>query len=130
MEMRAAARRWAEVWERSWTALDVEPIVALYDEEATFSSEPFRPLRRGRDGVRAYVETAFAAEEAVEARFAEPLCDGEAAAVAWWAALRDEGEEITLSGVSILRFAADGRCRSQRDHWNQAPGRRPPPQWG
>ena len=128
---RDAAVAWATVWQRAWEAHDVEAIVALYDEEATFSSEPFRELYRGRAGVRAYVSAAFAAESDVRAWFAEPLVDGERAAVEWWAALREDGEEVTLAGTSLLRFGPDGLVHEQRDTWNSTRSRRePPPGWG
>ena len=127
MHVRSAARRWAETWERCWALGEVDPIVALYDDAASFRSHPFRDERRGREGVRAYVDAAFAVEEAVEAVFAEPLCEGERALVEWWATLYEDGEEITLCGCSLLRFGADGLCLSQRDYWHRARGRVPPP---
>lgn len=125
------AHRWAEVWQRAWEARDVEAIVALYDPEALFSTQPFREAHRGRAGVRDYVTQALAVEEDVRAWFGQPIIDGDLAAVRWWAALVEEGVEITLAGTSVLRFGADGLVVEQRDSWNQAEGRRDPPGgWG
>ena len=126
-----AARRWATTWQSAWEALDVEAIVELYADGAVFSSQPFRTPYRGRDGVREYVSQAFAEEADVRAWFGEPVVAEERAAVEWWAALSEEGSEVTLAGTSVLRFDDDGRVVEQRDTWNQADGRSEPPSgWG
>jgi hypothetical protein len=53
------------------------------------------------------------------------------AAIEWWAALRENGVEITLAGTSVIRFDEHGLVIEQRDAWNQAEGRREPPEgWG
>jgi ketosteroid isomerase-like protein len=126
-----AARTWATTWQRCWEALDADPIVALYAEDATFSSQPFREVYRGRAGVREYVEGALGDESEVCASFGDPIVDGDRAAVSWWAALREAGEEVTLAGTSVLRFDADGLVADQWDAWNMVAGRRDPPVgWG
>ncbi|MBA2634840.1 MAG: nuclear transport factor 2 family protein [Chloroflexi bacterium] len=130
-DARAAAREWAATWQRCWEALDATPIVALYADGATFSSHPFRDTYRGRAGVSEYVEAAFADESEVRAWFGEPIVDGDRAAVSWWAALREAGEEVTLAGTSVLRFDADGLVADQWDAWNMVAGHREPPGgWG
>jgi hypothetical protein len=51
--------------------------------------------------------------------------------VEWWATMRDEGEEITLPGCLLLRFASDGRCAALREYWHVEPGRHEPHEgWG
>jgi hypothetical protein len=127
----AAARHWAETWQHAWEALDVESIVRLYHPDAAFSSQPFRAIDRRRAGVRAYVSRAFGEDRDVRARFGTPIVDGDRAAVEWWAALVDEGREVTLAGTSVLRFDADGLVLEQRDTWNARDGRfEPPAGWG
>jgi SnoaL-like domain len=131
MEARSAAQRWAEVWQRAWEAQDTEAIVALCHPEIVFSTQPFRVPYLGRAGVREYVRQAFAEEEAVRAWFGTPVVDEDRAAIEWWAALTENGVEITLAGTSVLRFDSDGLVVEQRDAWNQADGRREPPSgWG
>ena len=56
-------------------------------------------------------------------RFGEPVVSGDRAAVEWWASWIEEGETITLAGVTMLRFDDDGKVVDQRDYWNQAEGR-------
>lgn len=130
-DTRTAAARWASTWQRCWEALDADPIVALYAEDATFSSHPGRDVHRGRAGVRGYVEGAFGDESGVSAWFGEPIVDGDRAVVSWWAALLEAGEEATLAGTSVLRLDADGLVFEQWDAWHLMAGRWEPPEgWG
>jgi SnoaL-like domain len=127
----SAARRWADTWRRCWESGDVDGIVALYAHDAVLVSEPFRAPVHGQDGVRGYVAAAFADESEVRAWFGEPIVGDGRAAVEWWAALRESGEDVTLAGTSVLRFSRAGLVVAQRDSWNTSSGRREPPSgWG
>jgi len=123
----AAAERWARTWHDAWEALDPEPIVALYAENAVFSSQPFRTPYRGREGVRDYVTAAFATEAAPRVWMSPPIVDGQRASVSWWCALREDGEEVTLAGTSVLRFDGAGQVVEQWDAWNALDRRTSPP---
>lgn len=128
---RDAAARWASVWRSGWEAGEPDPIVALYAPAARVWIEAFRTPARGPDGVRAYLAPVFADERAVRAWFGEPIVGGDRVAVEWWAALEEGGRPITLAGVSVLRFDAEGLVIEQRDSWNRAEGRRQPgSRWG
>lgn len=126
MDARLAARRWATAWKAGWEALDPAPIMALYAPDAVHSTEPFREPSRGRDAIRAYVERVLGEEEEPRVWMGEPIVDGDRAAIAWWAALREEGADATLAGVSLLRFDPDGLVVEQWDAWNQLGERRDP----
>jgi SnoaL-like domain len=126
-DIRAAAARWARTWTEAWEALDVEPIVALYAPDATFSTEPFREAYRGPAGVREYVTRAFGEEESPRVWVSEPIVDGDRASISWWAALREDDADATLAGTSVLRFDAAGLVIEQWDAWNGLDGRRAPP---
>jgi len=125
-----AARRWARVWRSGWVSKDTDSIVALYAAGARHWSAPFREPGIGHDGVRAYVQASFDEEDDIRAWFAEPIVDGDQAAVSWWATLIEAGRETTLAGTSVLRFDASGLVVSQWDSWNQTDGRQvPAPDW-
>jgi nuclear transport factor 2 (NTF2) superfamily protein len=127
----AAATRWARVWHDAWEARDTDAIVDLYAPDVRFSTQAFRVPYRGRDGVRSYVAQAFAEEREPRVWVGTPLVDGSRAAIEWWAAVTENDIEITLAGVSILHFDADGLVVAQWDSWNQGEGRQAPPQgWG
>jgi hypothetical protein len=126
MNARDAARRWAETWRRGWESLDAPAIAELYAPGAEYISAPFRAT----EAPIAYVARAFAEESAVRAWFGDPIVDGDRAAVQWWAALDEDGREITLAGTSVLRFDAGGLVVSQWDAWDEATGHREPrPGW-
>jgi nuclear transport factor 2 (NTF2) superfamily protein len=127
MTPRQAAVRWARAWRDGWTARDPEPILACYARDAVLSTQPFREPYRGRDGVRDYVTGVFADEDDPRVWIGAPLVDGDRAAVAWWASLREGGDDATLAGTSLLRFDAEGLVVEQWDAWNRLPDRRDPP---
>ena len=124
---REAAERWARTWTTAWEAFDVEAIVALYSDDVIFSTEAFREPYRGRDGVRQYVSRVFDEEEDPRVWTAEPIVDGDRAAVSWWASLREDSADTTLAGTSVLRFDAAGLVVEQWDAWNAMEQRREPP---
>jgi len=131
MDAHEAARRWADTWKSAWEAKDTEVIVALYGVDVVFSTQPFRTPHLRRAGVREYVSQAFAEEDEPRVWVGEPVVDGNRAAIEWWAAVTENGVETTLAGTSVLRFDDDGMVIEQRDTWNQADGRREPPDsWG
>jgi hypothetical protein len=117
-----AARRWAATWQRAWERLDAPAIEALYAENAEYVSAPFRESEPSRQ----YLARAFADETNVQAWFGDPIVEGDRAAVQWWAALTENGRDITLAGTSVLRFDGAGLVVSQWDAWNEASGRRAP----
>jgi SnoaL-like domain len=125
VETTAAARRWVETWRRGWANLDPAPVVALYADDAMFHSQALRPSEPPAE----YVRREFAEEDRAEPWFGEPIVDGDRAAVEWYAFVREDGLDLTLSGVSLLRFDAEGRCVEQRDTWAVEEGRveRPEP---
>jgi predicted SnoaL-like aldol condensation-catalyzing enzyme len=122
----AAARRWAETWERAWPTLGAEAIVALYADEASYRALAFREPDHGLAGVRRYLAENFGAETEVECRFGEPIAAGDRAAVEWWASWIEAGRTLTLAGTTVLRFDTDGKVVDHRDYWNETDGREPP----
>lgn len=123
MDAHAAARRWKETWERAWPQGDAAAIAALYAEDA-----PYRALAfRDPDAPATYLRETFAEESGVECRFRAPLVDGDRAAVEWWASWIEDNRPVTLAGVTLLRFDAEGLVVDHRDYWNHADDRREPP---
>jgi len=123
------ADRWIEAWFRAWSTHDAEALAPVYAPGRVQRSEPFRDLIEPR----AYATWAFADEEAAEVWFATPfVATDETAACEWWAISRERtGGMVTLAGVSLVRFDAEGRVVEQRDYWSSREGEhRPPRGWG
>lgn len=114
MDTREAAQRWAQVWQRGWQEHDEAAITAQYAPGAFWSQHPFRDPEPG------YLARVFAEEESALCEFGTPVVDGDQAAVPWSAQSRlAGGGRQHLAGVSLLRFAADGRVTEERDFWNE-----------
>ena len=124
-------RDWIEAYGRAWREGDDEAVGYLFTENAVYHSHPFREPHRGREAIRAYWRGATASQEEIDLRFGEPIVVGNRAAVEWWATMRDDGEELTLPGILMLRFAVEGRCENLREAWHHAAGHHDPPAgWG
>jgi SnoaL-like domain len=121
-----AANRWAAVWSRAWPKRDAEAIAALYADDATYLSYPFREPDKGIEGVRSYLTRTLGEETDIECWFGEPVAGGRRAAVEWWACWTEDAEEITMTGTSVLRFNDEGLVDDHRDYWNQVDSRRRP----
>lgn len=130
-DAREAAPAWIEGYTRAWRALDAEAVAPLFSDDVVYRSHPFRPPRHGRAGALAYTREAFEDEQDIRPRFGRPVCAGSAAAVEYWAVVREGGVPSTLAGCDVIRFDRDGRCRELREVWHLEPGERePPPGWG
>jgi len=122
---------WIEGYRRAWVERDPQAAAALFTEDASYRSSPFVEPNLGQEGVVAYWTGATSTQAEVEVEMGEPLVDGNHAAVEWWTRMRADGDEITLVGCLLLRFAADGRCEDLREYWNYERGRLPPHEgWG
>jgi hypothetical protein len=128
VDSREAAERFARTWEVGWLRGDAAAISALYAEDCSHRSMPFRPLHEGRDGVVDYVRWALSTERATEVRFSRPLLAGDVATVEYVAHLVEEPDRkpVTIAGCALVRFGPDGLVAEARDYWHQSDGRRPP----
>jgi ketosteroid isomerase-like protein len=120
MNVAAAARLWSATWERAWPVKDIEAITALYADQAAYRAMAFREPDLGLSAVRGYLTRTFAAETDISCRFGEPIVTGDRAAVEWWASWTEDGQPVTMAGVTVLRFGSDGRVADHRDYWNQS----------
>ena len=110
----------------------MEPRLAGRRPGASPRSAPFREPHLGREGALEYARSAFAdQDDFTDCWFGEPVVAGDRAAVEYWAVLVENGRQVTIAGVAVLRFGPDGLVRSQRDYWALEPGaREPTPAWG
>jgi len=126
MNAETAARRWADTWSRAWPQRDAEAIAALYADMAVYRSPAFQQPYSGLAGVRRYLGENLPVEENIQCWFGEPIVSGDRAAVEWWGSWREQGQELTFAGVTVLRFDDQGNVVDHRDYDNHVERREAP----
>jgi hypothetical protein len=128
MDAETGARAWMDAWTRAWRALDAHLLAPIYAPDAVHRSHPFREPGNPIE----YARWAFAEEEGEpEVWMGDPIVAGDRAAIEWWAIVTENGKEVSLAGVSIVRFDTDGRVVEQTDYWGTTDGRTSPwSDWG
>jgi ketosteroid isomerase-like protein len=123
MDPATAARRFADTWQHGWTHHDADAIVTLYTADAEHTSMPFRPPHRGRAAIADYIRWSFEGETVQRVTFAQPLVDGDRAAIEFRVhALDERGTPVTLAGCVFAQFDADGLAVRTRDYWHSTEG--------
>jgi uncharacterized protein (TIGR02246 family) len=128
-----AADAWLRKLADAWQQRDPDAAAALFTEDATYSTDPYSPPSRGRSAIRDYWAGEVAGQQGVRVRFGTPLVSGHQAVAEWWATVAESAKgPITLAGIVVLRFAADGRCAELREYWMASPqvAAEPQPSWG
>ena len=125
------AKEWLEAYGEAWRTGDDEAVADLFTADAVYRSDPFHPPLVGTDAIRQHWREVTATQEELELHFGRPLVLGNRVVVEWWAAMRDDGHEVTLPGCLVMRFRPGGRCQELREYWHREGGRREPPEgWG
>lgn len=118
---------WLVAYADAWETADEDLIVSLFTEQATYRSSPFREPYRGHAEIRGYWQRGAGSQSETRVRMGRPYAaDGARVAVEWWATMVEAGEQVTLPGCLLLRFAADGRCMDLYEYWNMAKGHHEP----
>jgi uncharacterized protein (TIGR02246 family) len=123
---------WIESYRRAWENADADAAAALFTEDATYRSSPFRSPHRGRDGIRTYWRGATASQSDVKVTMGRPITEERRVVVEWWTQMDDDGTPLSLPGALILDFNAQGLCTALREYYNVLEGERmsPPSEWG
>ena len=117
---------WVQGYAQAWVTGDVDLLVSLFTEDATYRSSPFRQPFRGHDEIREYGRRCAAAQEGKRVETGAPFVDGQRVAVEWWTTMIEDGKEVTLPGCLLLRFGPDRRCSDLREYWHIESGAREP----
>ena len=83
-----------------------EAVVALFTEDASYRSAPFREPYLGHDGIRAYWTRGAGSQEGVQVRMGEPVVDGNVVAVEWWTTMTPRRRRDHASGLSAAAVRA------------------------
>ncbi len=122
---------WLDAYRKAWIERNPGAAAGLFTEDATYAEQPYQDAFVGRRGIRDYWAGVTENQAAIEMRYGTPITVGERTVVEWWTTLTNDGVPITLAGIFILTFDASGLCRSLREYWHFAEGKKDPPSaWG
>ncbi len=108
-----------------WIGHDADVIASRYADECEFRSHPFREAAHGREGARQYALQPYAQERSARPSIGEPIvAPGGRAAVEYRAEITtSDDDDVTLVGVTVLRFDDQGLVMEHRDYWAMEPRR-------
>lgn len=116
---RADFDRWLDGYLRAWKTDDPEQIGALFTEDATYSTLPFREPWRGREAIVSnWIEHG---DSQAEWQFESELLavEGETGVVRGLTTYpaHDDEPEVVYSNIWVISLASDGRARSFAEWW-------------
>jgi hypothetical protein len=112
------ALRWKAAWETNWASGTLRDVLPLYAEGAVFRTVPHRDADVGPEAIGNVFDTFQAAATDVVCRFGEPLVSGSRAVVEWWASWTEDGDPMSMAGISTIWFDEAGLVAESRDYWN------------
>jgi SnoaL-like domain len=116
--MTHAVTTWIDGYVRAWNSNDPHEIGALFTGNAQYSTEPYRPPRRGRDAIVAWWLDNH--DEPGETTFTwQPLAVTEDVAIVTGTTVYPDR---TFSNLWIIRLTPDGECREFAEWWMEHPG--------
>lgn len=108
-------------WE-GLTPARLEVLDTVYAPEASFR-DPFNDVR-GADEIRRVLERMYVSLDEPRFTIAETILEGDRAVLVWDFDFRirslDPKVARRIHGVSVVRFAPDGRVAYHRDYWDAA----------
>ncbi|HJU47992.1 MAG TPA: nuclear transport factor 2 family protein [Gaiellaceae bacterium] len=126
-------QEWVDAYAQAWRDRDADAAASLFADGCSYRSHPLQPAHLDRAGVHAYWTDVTATQDRVDVRMGRPLedRDGRRAAVEFWVRMVNEGAEVTIVGILLLRFDGNGRCEDLREAWFFEPGDHAPHEgWG
>jgi nuclear transport factor 2 (NTF2) superfamily protein len=126
-------QEWVDAYAQAWRDRDADAAAMLFTDDSLYREHPLQEPHRGTEGVRSYWADATSTQDRVDVRMGRPIesADGQRAAVEFWVRMLNDGAEVTLVGILVLRFADDGRCAELREAWFFQPGDHAPHDgWG
>lgn len=111
---------WLRAYEVAWEERDPDKAVQIFTEDATYQVDPYSEPHVGHSGIRQYWADVTSDQRDVEFS-AEVLAVTENTGIAHWHAeltQASSGALVTLDGIFVLEFSAQGKCSSLREWWH------------
>jgi len=122
---RADFEGWLERYQAAWKTDDPGQIAALFSEDATYSTLPFREPKRGRDAIVAWWISQGDSQNQWRFDRERLVVDGKTAVVQGLTtyASVDNQPEAVFSNIWLIRLDPDGCANSFAEWWIQRPDR-------
>jgi ketosteroid isomerase-like protein len=120
---RADFDKWLDRYQAAWRSDDAAQIGALFTDDATYTTLPFREPKRGRDAIIAWWVSQGDSQNQWRFESERLVVEGETGVVeglTTYPAHDDEPEEV-YSNIWVIRLAPDGRATSFAEWWVQRP---------
>jgi uncharacterized protein (TIGR02246 family) len=115
--------RWLDRYQAAWKTDDPGQISALFTDDATYSTLPFREPKRGRDAIVAWWVAHADSQNDWSFEVERLVVDGEIGVVQGLTtyAAADGSPEAVYSNIWVISLAPDGRATAFAEWWVQRP---------
>lgn len=115
--------QWLDAYRAAWKTDDPGQIGALFTDDASYTTLPFREPRRGRDAIVAWWISQGDSKNEWRFELERLVVEGDTGvvqAVTTYPAVDDQPDAV-FSNVWVIRLAPDGRASSFAEWWVQRP---------
>ena len=116
----AQLETWLTSYGKAWETRNADMAVALFSADATYQDTPYDPPHEGAEGIRAYWAGVTQDQRNVKFGYEVIAVSGSTGIAHWTAEFDVEPSKahLSLNGVFVLDFGADGKCRRLREWWH------------
>jgi len=111
---------WLKNYGAAWEARSADQAVTLFSADATYQDVPFDAPHVGHEGIHTYWAGVTKDQRNVKFGYQVIAVSGSTGVAHWTAEFDVEPTQahLSLNGVFVLEFGADGKCRSLREWWH------------
>lgn len=120
---RTEFERWLDAYEAAWRTDDAGQIGALFTEEASYTTYPFREPKHGREAIVAWWISQGDSKNEWRFERERLVVEGDTAVVQGLTTYPAGGDQpdAVFSNIWVIQFAPDGRASSFAEWWVQRP---------
>lgn len=116
----AALDAWLVKYGAAWEKRDAAAAGRLFAPNATYHEMPFDAPKQGRAAIEEYWKGVTADQRDVKFKHEVVAVDGKTGVAHWSATfvIASTGATLSLDGVFVLEFDANGECAALREWWH------------
>lgn len=111
---------WLAAYEQAWEELDPDRAVLIFTEDATYQVDPYSEPHVGHTGIHDYWATVTNDQRDVDFSAEVLALNGDTGIAHWHSEFIQvsSGARVTLDGIFVLQFSAQGKCRGLKEWWH------------